>query len=113
SVVRHIAGALVASYRAQASDAPYSPDFRQAGQRALRNAALGMLVAGGTPQGAELARAQYREAANMTDRLAALGAVVAAWTPDAPALLGDFRTMYTADPLVFDKWLSLTAMAPD
>jgi aminopeptidase N len=26
-------------------------------------------------------------------------------------LLGDFRTMYTADPLVFDKWLMLNAAA--
>ena len=25
-------------------------------------------------------------------------------------MLGDFRTMYTADPLVFDKWLSLNAL---
>jgi aminopeptidase N len=90
----------------------YSPDFRQAGQRSLRNAALGMLVLGNAAGRRARARA-VRAAANMTDRFAALGAVVAAWTADAQALLGDFRTMYTADPLVFDKWLSLNAMAPD
>jgi aminopeptidase N len=104
---------LEATYRASSIDAPYSPDFRQAGQRALRNAILGLLVSGETPVGADLAREQYETAKNMTDRMAALGAAVAAWTPDAVALLGDFRTMFTADPLVFDKWLSLNAIAPD
>jgi aminopeptidase N len=49
----------------------------------------------------------------MTDRFAALASVVAAWTPDAEALLGNFRTMYTADPLVLDKWLMLNAVSPE
>ena len=113
AIAGRIGHTLEAVHRANASAAPFSPDFQQAGQRALRNAALHLLVTGGTPVGADLARAQYEKATNMTDRFAALGAVVAAWTPDAPALLADFRTMYTADPLVFDKWLSLSAVAPD
>ncbi|HQZ12503.1 MAG TPA: aminopeptidase N [Devosia sp.] len=113
AIAGRIGHTLESIYHANASDAPYAPDFRQAGQRALRNAALSLLVVGGTPVGPDLARAQYEKATNMTDRFAALAAVVAAWTPDAPALLGDFRTMYTADPLVFDKWLSLNALAPD
>ena len=112
-VAARIGGTLETVYRAGASEGPYSPDFRQAGQRSLRNAALGLLVLGRTPVGPGLAREQYEAASNMTDRFAALGAVVNAWTEDAPALLGDFRTMYTADPLVLDKWLSLNAMAPD
>ncbi|HHY50970.1 MAG TPA: aminopeptidase N, partial [Alphaproteobacteria bacterium] len=113
ALVGRIGGTLEAIHREARSDAPYSPDFRQAGQRSLRNAALGLLVLGGHPAGAAMAREQYETATNMTDRFAALGAVVTAWTAEAPALLGDFRTMYTADPLVFDKWLSLNAMAPD
>jgi aminopeptidase N len=112
-IALRIGHTLEAAYRNAASDARYSPDFRQAGQRSLRNAALGLLTLGGTPVGADLAREQYEKATNMTDRFAALGTAVAAWTRDATALLGDFRTMYTADPLVFDKWLSLNAMAPD
>ncbi|HWV01584.1 MAG TPA: aminopeptidase N C-terminal domain-containing protein, partial [Devosia sp.] len=51
--------------------------------------------------------------ANMTDRYAALAASVSAWTPHAEALLGNFRTMFTADPLVLDKWLVLNAVAPE
>jgi aminopeptidase N len=113
SVAARIGHTLEATYRASASDEPYSPDFRQAGRRSLRNAALGLLVLGQTPVGPELARQQYEQATNMTDRFTALVAVVSAWTPDAMALLGDFRTLYTADPLVFDKWLALNAMAPD
>jgi aminopeptidase N len=80
--------------------------------RALKNGALALLVVGGSALGPRLAREQYDTATNMTDRYTALSAAVAGWTPDAEALLGNFRIMYTADPLVFDKWLVLNAMAP-
>ncbi len=53
------------------------------------------------------------DAANMTDRFAALAVSGAAWTAEAPALLADFRTRFTGDPLVLDKWLSVSASAPD
>jgi aminopeptidase N len=49
----------------------------------------------------------------MTDRYTALAASVGGWTSDAEALLGNFRTMFTADPLVLDKWLVLNAVAPE
>ncbi|MDP1731742.1 MAG: aminopeptidase N C-terminal domain-containing protein, partial [Devosia sp.] len=113
AIAARIEGTLEQTCRQNAGTLPYSPDFRQAGQRSLRNAALSLLVTGRARNGPEFAREQYRTAANMTDRFAALTAIVAAWTPDAPALLGDFRTMYTADPLVFDKWLALNGMATD
>jgi aminopeptidase N len=112
-VVARIAPSLEKLYLTNDSRLAYSPDFRQAGRRSMKNAALALLVLGGAEHGARLAREQYERALNMTDRLAALGMVVGAWTPDAPALLGDFRTMYTGDPLVLDKWLTLNAMAPD
>jgi len=111
-IVLRIRDTLGRTYRENASTMTYSPDFRQAGQRSLRNAALAMLVAGDALS-AGLAKDQYEQAHNMTDRFAALSAIVTAWTQDAQALLGDFRTMYTADPLVLDKWLALNAMAPD
>lgn len=111
-LVGRLGDVLHTTYAAQANDAPYSPDAAQAGRRALRNTALALLVRGGHPDGPALAARQYEDARNMTDRIAALGAAVASWTPEAPALLGDFRTMFTADPLVYDKWLSLNASAP-
>jgi aminopeptidase N len=113
AVAGRIGHTLEATYRATAIEAPYSPDFRQAGQRALRNAVLSLLVSGETPVGAELAREQYESAGNMTDRVAALGAAVVAWTPEAASMLEDFHQRFTADPLVLDKWLSLNAVAPD
>ena len=91
----------------------YSPDFQQAGRRAMKNTALAQLVAGGAEGAAQLAREQYERALNMTDRMSALGSIVNAWTVDAEALLADFRDRFTADPLVLDKWLSLNAMASD
>src|SRR4029079_8845658 len=75
--------------------------------------ALGLLVVGGAASGPALARAQYDAATNMTDRYAALAAAVSGWTADAEALLGNFRIMYTADPLVLDQWLALNAVAPE
>jgi aminopeptidase N len=91
----------------------YRPDTAQTGLRALRNGVLGLLVVGKTANGPALARAQYEAATNMTDRYAALASTVAGWTADAEALLGNFRTLFTADPLVLDKWLALNAVAPD
>jgi aminopeptidase N len=113
AVARRLESTLEELYRGNSISDAYSPDDTQAGKRALRNGALSMLTVGGRPLGAELAREQYEQATNMTDRYAALQAVVAGWTGDAEALLGNFRTLHTADPLVFDKWLVLNAVAPD
>jgi aminopeptidase N len=48
----------------------------------------------------------------MTDRLAALSAAVAVGTPQSAEMLEDFRRRFTADPLVYDKWLGLSATPP-
>jgi aminopeptidase N len=101
--------ALRTAYAASAVTAPYSPDATQAGKRALRQAALAFLVRGGADGAPALAREQYETATNMSDRFGALAAAVTSWTADAPALLADFRNRYGADPLVFDKWLALSA----
>jgi aminopeptidase N len=100
------------TYHANAVGPDYSPDFEQAGRRLLRNVALGQMVAGGAAGAAALARAQYESASNMTDRLSALTTIVQAWTTDAETVLADFRTRFTGDPLVLDKWLGTVAAAP-
>ena len=113
ALVRRLESVLEETYHANAQAADYEPDAAQSGQRALRNTALALLVRGGAPRGSRLAAQQYAAATNMTDRLAALSAAVSSWTAEAPALLGDFRTMYAAaDPLVLDKWLALNATPP-
>jgi aminopeptidase N len=113
ALVGRIAPALEKVYLTNDSRLAYSPDFQQAGRRSMKNNALSLLVAGGATGAEKLAREQYERALNMTDRMSALTTVVQNWTGDAQALLGDFRTMYTADPLVLDKWLALNAVAPD
>lgn len=102
---------LVALYQSLAVSEPYSPDADQAGRRALRNGLLALLVAGADR--GDLAAAQYEAATNMTDRYAAMAISAHYWTEQAPALLGDFRTRFAGDPLVFDKWLTASAQAPD
>jgi len=104
---------LLSVYNSLADQGPFSTSQSATQARSLRNACLGQLVAGGTEGAYSLAEAHYRTATNMTDRMAALAALVHANAPVAQALLGDFRTLYTADPLVLDKWLSLSAQVPD
>jgi aminopeptidase N len=113
ALVARLEGALEETYHANAQAGDYVPDAAQSGRRALRNTALSLLVRGNSASGARLASQQYGSATNMTDRLAALSAAVASWTAEAPAMLGEFRTMYAAaDPLVLDKWLALNATPP-
>lgn len=111
-LVGPIGGRLEEVYSGLAITVPYSPDAAQAGRRALRNGLLALLVAG-AQSGATLAAAQYHAASNMTERYAAMAISVHNWTAEAPALLGDFRTRFGGDPLVFDKWLVASAQAPD
>ena len=72
TIGREIRETLAELYEQTAPTGPYSPDPESAGLRALRSAALDLLVA--TGEASEIARAErhYREAANMTDAIAAL-----------------------------------------
>jgi aminopeptidase N len=111
TLVGPIADKLEALYRSLEITEPYSPDAAQAGRRSLRNGLLALIVAGADR--GDLAAEQYHNASNMTDRYAAMALAVRYWTADAPALLGDYRTRFAGDPLVFDKWLTASAQASD
>ncbi|HEY4203301.1 MAG TPA: aminopeptidase N [Devosiaceae bacterium] len=104
---------LMAAYHALDEGGAFSTSGEAMQKRTLRNGCLSLLVGGGTDEAYYLAEAHYRNATNMTDRMAALAALVGAGAPVGMALLGEFRTLYTADPLVFDKWLVLNAINPD
>jgi aminopeptidase N len=112
TLVGPIAEKLQGHYDGLVISEPYSPDAAQAGRRSLRNRLLSLLTAG-SDRGAAMAAAQYHAASNMTDRYAAMAISAHDWTSEAPALLGDFRTRFAGDPLVFDKWLTASAQAPD
>jgi len=112
SLVAPITDKLAQHYASLEVREPYSPDAAQAGRRSLRNGLLSLLVAG-SEKGAALTARQYETAGNMTDRYAAMAISTHNWTDEAPALLGDFRTRFGGDPLVFDKWLTASSQAPD
>ncbi|MET3926156.1 aminopeptidase N [Devosia sp. 2618] len=112
AVFAPLAEQLRKTYEGLTSTVPYSPDAASTGRRALRNRALGLLVGSGVAGASELAAQQYSTASNMTDRLAALSVLATYGTVEAPALLADFRTRFGGDPLVLDKWLSVTASVP-
>ncbi|MBB4051025.1 aminopeptidase N [Devosia subaequoris] len=112
ALVSPVASKLASTYEALASSDAYSPNAAQAGRRSLRNGLLSLLTTG-SDRGAALAANQFEVATNMTDRYAAMAISVRNWTSEASALLGAFRTRFAGDPLVFDKWLTASAQAPD
>ena len=91
-------------------DAPFTPDAAAAGDRALRNAAMALLVAAGRY---DVAEAQARRAENMTDEAAALGALAPSAAPSRDDLLAAFYERWRDDPLVVNKWLAFRAMETD
>jgi len=104
--------ALRESYRRMQDEGPYSPDAASAGRRALKNACLDLLAAGGVSAIALAAR-QYHQASSMTDRMAALATLSLHAVPERQAALDDFYRRCASDPLVIDKWLALQAAIPE
>ena len=91
---------------------PYSPDAAATGRRALRNAALTLLVARGTPGDRARLQAHYADATNMTDQAHAL--ILLAQSPGAraKAALSDFYQRWKDDHVVIDTWFSAQALSP-
>ena len=95
-------------YEAIGVSEPFRPDAEGQGNRALRNAALDLLLAGDESR-AKTAKEQYVKADNMTDRMAALVALNQRPSESRTTALADFRERYGTDALVLDKWLALEA----
>ncbi|WP_374675474.1 aminopeptidase N [Ideonella sp.] len=95
----------------------YEPTAEQAGQRALANLALAMLVrravATDDPVWPGRAYQRFKDASNMTDRLGALAALVNAHAQLATPALERFHALFRHEPLVLDKWFTLQARAPE
>jgi aminopeptidase N len=91
----------------------YSPGSADAGRRALRNAALDLLVVGEAPGAMERAFEQFSTADNMTDRFAALAILAHAGGPLKEEALARFEQQYQHNPLVMDKWFALQAVTAD
>jgi aminopeptidase N len=111
SLGKEIRETLTELYLSSATDGPYSPDPDSAGRRALRNAALDLLVATGDAK--EIARAErhYKSATNMTDAITALSILSHRNVPARDAALADFYARWQEEPLVLDKWFAVQARA--
>src|SRR5690606_33305328 len=95
---RELATGLVARwqalYQALRTDAPWQPDARAAGERALKNAALGYWADSADTAAVLAARAQFERADNMTDRAGALHALVRAGGEAREQALAAFEALF-------------------
>ncbi len=103
---------LLAVYRAASANDPASRDPAAAGRRALRNLALGYLVALGDGEALSLCARQAREGQTMTEVQGALAALCETGAPDRAGALDAFHAKWKDEPLVMDKWFAVQAMAP-
>jgi aminopeptidase N len=90
----------------------YAPSLRQAGLRALRHAALGLIAAAEPQRGAAMALADFRAASNMTDEMGAMHVLALLDVPERRVALNEFHARHRSDHLLIDKWLALEAMGP-
>nr|WP_294524275.1 aminopeptidase N [uncultured Rhodopila sp.] len=107
-----LATELRAIYESLADDGGYKIDGTSIGQRSLRNACLGYLVAGGDRSAVGLAKAQFDAGRNMTDTLAALSILSGVDSPERLDALAAFYDAWRSDPLVLDKWFTIQALSP-
>jgi len=103
--LRHLHGALQ-------SAGEFSPDAASAGRRALRNAALELLMADPTPANIERAEGHYQAAGNMTDAMGGLSALMQVGGAAFDTALADFYARWKTEPQVIDKWFAVQGRSP-
>ena len=99
-------------YEQMATPGPYRPTAVDAGKRALKNAALGLLTQLRAPQTLALAERQYDAADNMTDQMPALTALVHVGAEAGEPALARFYENWRNDSLVLGKWFGVQATSP-
>ncbi len=106
---------LLEVYRANAVEGPYRPDAACAGRRALRNAALSLLMELATVDIRALCYEQYAQSDNMTESFAALGMLASCDCIEREKALDSFYARWQDESLVVDKWLAVqaTSRLPD
>jgi len=110
-VSRALHGELEELYEINAAPGPYSPEAKDAGKRALRNAALALLAATGDESDVTRVSAHYDTAANMTDKIASLAVLTHLEGKHRESAFDDFFERWKDDHLVIDKWFGLQAMS--
>ena len=87
----------------------YSPDAHAAGRRALRNAALGYIMAVDDSTARALTFLEFRRAENMTDAMAALECLSDSAGAERERALSMFYDKWKDEALVVDKWFRVQA----
>ncbi|MBW8882530.1 MAG: DUF3458 domain-containing protein, partial [Asticcacaulis sp.] len=108
---------LCDAYDSVAMPNSFSPDARDAGDRAFRNALLDLILAGygeANDKDALVALAQdhVHLATNMTDMVGGLQALMHVQGEPYQEALDAFYERFRNEPLVIDKWFSLQAGSP-
>ncbi len=112
TIAKTLGDSLLTAYHRHAGNAPPSPAARAAGHRALKNRALGYLVATGEPEMDDLCHTQFENAQTMSDSIAALALLAHGDSPHRRRALAEFRQRWSDDRLVLDKWFMVQATAP-
>jgi aminopeptidase N len=90
----------------------FSASAEAAGRRALRNAALDLLMADPSVVNIDRAQGHYRAAGNMTDAMGGLSALMQIGGEGFDTALADFYQRWKSEPLVIDKWFAVQARGP-
>jgi aminopeptidase N len=91
--------------------APFRPDAEQAGQRALRGAAMSLISARADADAATRLKERFAAAHSMTESLAALHALVDLGDDVSSEPLAAFEARWKDNPNVIDKWFAAQALA--
>jgi aminopeptidase N len=105
----HLATSLESIYANCVSAAPYTPNGPSAARRALKNAALGLLLELPGANFRHTALKQYQDADNMTDAFAVVRTFANIDCPERREVLVDFERKWHQNSLVMDKWFTVQA----
>lgn len=109
---RNLREILLGLHERSAPAEPYSPDAENAGRRALRQATLGLLVAGKSRAGIAKAKEQARTATNMTEAVGALAILSYLGGDSYEKALQRFYRKWKDEALVMNKWFALQSTSP-
>ncbi len=103
---------LLATYARFAASGTWNAEPQGIARRALRNAALDLLMALADEDIARVVQRQFDAADNMTDQFAALRAAVHGGLAGADEMLARFHRQWHDEALVVDQWFSVQVTSP-
>ncbi len=106
-------GALNHIWASTTEPGAYAPDPAGTARRALRYAALQLILLGNRGKGVALALEELANPHSMTAEIGALSGLVQVEVPERETALETFFAGHAADHLLIDKWFMLQAQAKD